>query len=116
MSWILAALALLNPAASASPFLVNGSTIPNVTFDIGSTYAGMLPISSDQSRKYFFWYMPAKKPSSKLTIWLNGGPGCSSLEGAIQENGPFRWEKGTYRPVLNEYSWTNLTDMLVSHR
>jgi carboxypeptidase D len=43
---------------------------------------------------------------------LNGGPGCSSLGGLLQENGPFLWQEGTYRPTPNPYSWVNLTNMV----
>lgn len=45
-------------------------------------------------------------------IWLNGGPGCSSLEGLLQENGPFLWQYGTFAPVKNNYAWNNLTNMI----
>lgn len=48
----------------------------------------------------------------QITIWLNGGPGCSSLDGLFQENGPFLWQAGTYGPIRNPYSWTNLTNMV----
>lgn len=48
----------------------------------------------------------------QITIWLNGGPGCSSLDGLLQENGPFLWQSGTYRPIRNPYSWTNLTNVV----
>lgn len=50
--------------------------------------------------------------SDEITIWLNGGPGCSSLTGFFQENGRFLWQPGTYAPVENPYSWVNLTNML----
>lgn len=46
------------------------------------------------------------------TFRLNGGPGCSSLEGLLQENGPFLWQYGTFAPVPNPYTWVNLTNMV----
>jgi carboxypeptidase D len=42
----------------------------------------------------------------------NGGPGCSSLEGLLQENGPFSWSLGQAKPTQNQYSWTNISSML----
>lgn len=50
--------------------------------------------------------------NKQITVWLNGGPGCSSLAGIMLENGPFLWQPGTYRPVRNPYSWNNLTNMV----
>jgi carboxypeptidase D len=41
-----------------------------------------------------------------------GQPGCSSLEGFLQENGPFQWQYGTYKPVQNTWAWTNLTNVV----
>lgn len=97
-------------------FSVNGTGIPDVSFDIGESYAGLLPISSasNETSKLYFWFFPSSNPlaSSEITIWLNGGPGCSSLEGLLQENGPFLWQYGTLAPVPNPWSWTNLTNML----
>ncbi|KAJ4367869.1 hypothetical protein N0V86_009708 [Didymella sp. IMI 355093] len=98
------------------PFAVNGSGIPEVNFDIGESYAGLLPISDnpDETRKLFFWFFPstAEQTPEEVTIWLNGGPGCSSLSGLLTENGPFLWQAGTLAPTQNSYSWTNLTNML----
>ena len=38
--------------------------------------------------------------------------GCSSLEGFLQENGPFQWQYGTLKPVANPWTWQNLTNMV----
>lgn len=45
-----------------------------------------------------------------LIIWLNGGPGSSSLFGAFTENGPIRILNGT--PSLFQHSWSILGHML----
>ncbi|KEF62364.1 carboxypeptidase D [Exophiala aquamarina CBS 119918] len=96
-------------------FAVNGSAIPEVDFDIGESYAGLMPISNaTDASELYFWFFPSINPaaSSEILIWLNGGPGCSSLEGFLQENGPFLWQYGTFKPIQNQWSWTNLTNMV----
>lgn len=98
----------------SKPFAVNGTNFPLLDFDIGESYAGLLPISSqaNETRKLFFWFFPSKNPAStdEIAIWLNGGPGCSSLSGLLLENGPFLWQDGTFRPVQNPYSFSKLTN------
>ncbi|KAG1741356.1 Alpha/Beta hydrolase protein [Suillus lakei] len=82
----------------ASEFYVNGRSLPLVDFDVGPSWAGLLPISNslNETRK-------------KRT---NGGPGCSSLEGFLQENGPLSWSYGQAKPTVNQQSWTNLSSVL----
>ncbi|GKT41518.1 putative serine carboxypeptidase [Colletotrichum spaethianum] len=97
-------------------YLVNGTSIPLVDWDLGESYAGLMPISkeSNETRKLFFWYFPTtnEKASDEVAIWLNGGPGCSSFIGLIQENGPFTWFPSAYRPVYNIFSWSQLSNVL----
>ncbi|OAP65364.1 hypothetical protein AYL99_01336 [Fonsecaea erecta] len=96
-------------------FAVNGTGIPDVDFDVGESYAGLLPISSEKNAsELYFWFFPSTNPNAtnEILIWLNGGPGCSSLEGLLQENGPFLWQYGTFKPVRNQWSWTNLTNVV----
>ena len=56
-------------------------------------YSGLIPIDeSEPDRALFFVFQPRIGPAvDEVTIWMNGGPGCSSLEGFLQENGYIRW-------------------------
>ncbi|OAX41714.1 alpha/beta-hydrolase [Rhizopogon vinicolor AM-OR11-026] len=100
----------------ASEFYVNGTSLPLVDFDVGPSWAGLLPISNspNETRQLFFWFFPPGPEGSldDLIFWTNGGPGCSSLEGLLQENGPFSWSWGQAKPTVNEQSWTNLSSVL----
>ncbi|KAK6055399.1 hypothetical protein COOONC_07098 [Cooperia oncophora] len=64
----------------APPWLI--TDLPNLDEPMRSKqYTGYLNIS--ETRKLFYWYIesendPANDP---VVLWLNGGPGCSSLEG-----------------------------------
>ncbi|KAG9555688.1 serine carboxypeptidase, partial [Aureobasidium melanogenum] len=97
---------------SATTFFVE--SLPDVPFDLGEIYSGLVPIDyANTSEALFFVFQPKLgEPADEITIWLNGGPGCSSLEGFLQENGRFTWLPGTYAPTENPYSWVNLTNML----
>ncbi|KAI8614985.1 peptidase S10, serine carboxypeptidase [Chytriomyces sp. MP71] len=102
---------------TASQFLV--TSLPNLTSDFLSLlpnglYAGYLPTTKEtrNPNNYFFLYYPSANVSSNsLTVWLNGGPGCSSLLGAFTENGPILInENGSFSE--NKYSWHLLSNML----
>jgi carboxypeptidase C (cathepsin A) len=62
-----------------------------------SIYSGYLD-SNKVGRKlhYVFVTSKEKEPIAPLTIWFNGGPGCSSLIGMVQEIGPYL-VKNTYQ-------------------
>ncbi|KAI1342531.1 serine carboxypeptidase [Xylariaceae sp. FL0016] len=98
----------------SAQFVVNGTGFPEVDFDIGESYAGLLPISKNASetRKLFFWFFPSDNvdADNEIAAWFNGGPGCSSLSGFLLENGPFLWQSGTFMPIQNPYSWHKLTN------
>ncbi|RFU72029.1 serine-type carboxypeptidase [Trichoderma arundinaceum] len=99
-------------------FAVNGTGLPEVDFDVGESYSGLLPISNKTNERdhLFFWFFPTvneeHQKDKEITIWLNGGPGCSSLLGFLQENGPFLWQPGTIKPQPNPWSWHLLTNVV----
>jgi len=96
------------------------TSLPDVDFDFGEMYSGLIPIDPGSNASQngtedslFFVFSPKiGEPVDEVTIWLNGGPGCSSLMGWLQENGPVSWQPGTFKPVRNPYTWSNLTNML----
>ncbi|XP_026458307.1 serine carboxypeptidase-like 45 [Papaver somniferum] len=76
-------------------------------------YSGYVTLDDKKQRALFYYFVEAEfNPASKpLVLWLNGGPGCSSLGvGAFSENGPFRPNGNVL--VRNEYSWNKEANML----
>jgi hypothetical protein len=60
-------------------FVVNGTGIPDVDFDVGESYAGLIPISNRtrERNKLYFWFFPTtsedERAQKEIIIWLNGG-------------------------------------------
>ncbi|KAI5067110.1 hypothetical protein GOP47_0017638 [Adiantum capillus-veneris] len=74
------------------------------------------PAQVQQQRHLFYYFVEAASPSPRslpLTLWLNGGPGCSSLGGgAFTELGPFRPNSRGDGLLFNPYSWNRVSNML----
>lgn len=76
-------------------------------------YAGYITIDEKQQRALFYYFVEAatEAASKPLVLWLNGGPGCSSIgAGAFCEHGPFKPSGDTL--LRNEYSWNKEANML----
>ncbi|KAL3637118.1 hypothetical protein CASFOL_019417 [Castilleja foliolosa] len=76
-------------------------------------YSGYIPVDEKHNRLLFFYFVEAENdPASKpVVLWLNGGPGCSSVGvGAFTENGPF--QPTGNKLVKNKYSWNLEANMI----
>jgi len=75
-------------------------------------YSGYL--NATNGRFLHYWFVesqgnPAKDP---LLVWMNGGPGCSSLDGLLSEHGPFLVESNGKVLNYNPTSWNKVGSVL----
>ncbi|PIN20450.1 Carboxypeptidase D [Handroanthus impetiginosus] len=84
---------------------------PSVKFD---QYSGYVTVDPKAGRALFYYFTEAEDSSKKpLVLWLNGGPGCSSIgNGAFAELGPFRVYPDGKTLWYNKYSWNNVANVL----
>ncbi|CAE6534159.1 unnamed protein product [Rhizoctonia solani] len=73
--------------------------------------SGYADLTAQQS---MFWFFAARKDpdTAPLALWLNGGPGSSSMIGLFQENGPCRMNEDELTVRHNPYSWNEYANML----
>ncbi|KAI4131863.1 MAG: hypothetical protein LQ347_002799 [Umbilicaria vellea] len=83
-------------------------------FSLPQSWAGQISVPGTTNDELFFWLFAAEDQaqSDDLIIWLNGGPGCSSLDGLTSENGPLAFYGNATVPILNPYSWTKLANVV----
>jgi len=89
------------------------SKIPDIDTSNITQHAGLIPIRTNTF--VFFWLFDKeeKKNSNReiLTIWLNGGPGCSSMDGVFMENGPYTFDEND-KIIHNPYNWNKHSSIL----
>ncbi|CAL8993574.1 unnamed protein product [Prunus brigantina] len=116
---IVVALVLLHVTSSSMKARASLSELDRIALLPGQPqvgfqqYSGYVTVDEKEQRALFYYFAEAEiDPASKpLVLWLNGGPGCSSLGvGAFSENGPFRPSGEVL--VRNEHSWNREANML----
>lgn len=75
------------------------------------SYSGYADIAPDQH--IFFWFFESRRSPSTdpISVWINGGPGSSSMIGLFQELGPCGIDSqgNVYN---NPYAWNEVSNML----
>ncbi|XP_010270860.1 PREDICTED: serine carboxypeptidase-like 33 [Nelumbo nucifera] len=80
-----------------------------------SHFSGYITVDKDRGRALFYWFFEAQShPSNKpLLLWLNGGPGCSSVGyGAATELGPLRVKSNGVGLEFNNFAWNREANLL----
>jgi serine carboxypeptidase-like clade 2 len=76
-------------------------------------FSGFMDLNNTNRKiHYVFVDSQNNNETDPLLIWFNGGPGCSSWLGFMQENGPYKMEDGQDTFQWNEYSWNKKANVL----
>ncbi|WMV12940.1 hypothetical protein MTR67_006325, partial [Solanum verrucosum] len=85
----------------------------NVKFN---QYAGYVNVDEKNGRRLFYYFAESASgnaSSKPLVLWLNGGPGCSSLGfGAMQELGPFGVKPDGKTLYSRTFSWNKVANVM----
>ncbi|TYH01786.1 hypothetical protein ES288_A09G087500v1 [Gossypium darwinii] len=112
-------LGFLIPCINAAPLgpesdrvikLPNQPATPSI-----SQFSGYVTVNEEHGRALFYWFFEAQSEASKkpLLLWLNGGPGCSSIAyGAASELGPLRVGENGVDLHFNEFAWNQEANLL----
>ncbi|KAK5131352.1 hypothetical protein LTR08_001018 [Meristemomyces frigidus] len=76
------------------------------------SYSGYVDIEEEQH--IFWWFFESRNQDphdAPLTVWINGGPGSSSMIGLFQELGPCGVDSNG-EVYYNPYAWNNASNML----
>ncbi|XP_072141587.1 lysosomal protective protein-like isoform X3 [Dermacentor andersoni] len=75
-------------------------------------YSGFL--NAAEGRLLHYWFMESQRSPSDdpVLLWMNGGPGCSSLVGVAMELGPFRIDPLGVNLTVNPFSWNKVANVI----
>lgn len=76
-------------------------------------YTGFFTVNKTHNTNLFAWFCPSESNAATdpVVLWLQGGPGSTSLFGLFSENGPFKM-KNEREVVLRNETWTKKHNML----
>lgn len=68
----------------------------------------------DDDKHFFFWFFASHRnpAADPVALWLNGGPGCSSMTGLFMELGPCRPRKGGDSTKFMQFGWNRHASMI----
>ena len=76
-------------------------------------YSGYLKTDVEGNELFYVFTPSQNDPNNDpFLLWLNGGPGCSSLVGLLTEIGPVTYNKTTKKFEINKESWNTNANVL----
>ncbi|KAK6049400.1 serine carboxypeptidase, partial [Cooperia oncophora] len=87
--------------------------LPGVNFELTfKHYSGFFQVSDTHLLHYWFVESQNDPTSDPLIFWFNGGPGCSSLDGLLNEMGPYVANADGKSLRENPYSWNKMASVV----
>ena len=118
LSGLLLSSVLLSTVTAAVP-ADQIDSVPGYGKPPSAQYSGFLPVDDAKTIFLHYWLVlsTGNPNTDPLVVWMNGGPGCSSLEGGMYELGPFtftgqRDSTGLPTLELNPYAWSTVASVL----
>lgn len=76
-------------------------------------YTGYITVDQSTNSNLFYWIVESENNPliNPVVLWLNGGPGSSSMLGFFYENGPFQFISNVTL-IDNPYSWNRNVTMV----
>ncbi|RWS24359.1 putative serine carboxypeptidase CPVL-like protein, partial [Leptotrombidium deliense] len=75
------------------------------------SYSGYFTVNKTFNSNLFFWFFKSKNANAPILLWLQGGPGASSMIGLFIINGPYKITQNVHLKC-RKYSWTKKFSML----
>jgi len=106
------ALACMAACAMAAPAEDLMSNLPDAPAFKTDTYSGYLKVSDTKSLHYAYTESMDSPETDPIIIWFNGGPGCSSMLGMMQELGPIVIDDGENYLKSNPHPWNERANVM----
>lgn len=113
MYGLVTVVALLLVGSRAAPAADEIKNLPGLNHDISfKHYSGYLNGVEGKHLHYWFTESSRDPVNDPVVLWMNGGPGCSSMEGLLAELGPYLINPDGKTLRKNKYAWNTMANVL----